>query len=109
MSSDTLTVEALNEFKNRKESGTVLDKKLDLWKNLDRRVKDYHDDARSFLFGSCMTGNSHLFCKCFFNANDFLALRNTLALLKFSAHIRRHSSRTVFSAFIDLLCDCLHV
>lgn len=56
MSSDTLTVEALNEFKNRKESGTVLDKKLDLWKNLDRRVKDYHDDARSFLFGSCMTG-----------------------------------------------------
>ena len=55
MSSDTLTVEALNEFKNRKESGTVLDKKLDLWKNLDRRVKDYHDDARSFLFGSCMT------------------------------------------------------
>ena len=56
MSSDTLTVEALNEFKNRKESDTVLDKKLDLWKNLDRRVKDYHDDARSFLFGSCMTG-----------------------------------------------------
>ena len=44
------------EFEARRESRVDLDKKLQVLKVLEQRVKDFDEAANVFAFGSCMTG-----------------------------------------------------
>jgi hypothetical protein len=55
--SGNFSYELIREFEACKESQEVLDQKLQLWKKLDQKLKDFRSDTRAVLFGSCMTGS----------------------------------------------------
>lgn len=54
--SSNFCVEVSREFESRRESRADLDKKLEVLKVLDERLKDFDPNANVFAFGSCMTG-----------------------------------------------------
>ena len=54
--SSRFNLEIVREVEARRESRADLDKKLEVLKVLDQRVKDFDGTANVFAFGSCMTG-----------------------------------------------------
>lgn len=54
--STNFSLEIGREFESRRESRADLERKLEVLKVLDARLKDFDETANVFAFGSCMTG-----------------------------------------------------